>query len=70
MNQEVARAQCNSIWSDPGPEAVAGEDQSGSLLEELLAPVVPFTEQQEKVIQSLLLPHPRSGLLMLLWSVE
>lgn len=33
------RAQSNSIWSDPGPEAV-GEDQSGSLLEEPQAPVV------------------------------
>lgn len=40
MNPEEARAQCNSIWSDPGPEAVAGEDQAGSLMEELKAPVV------------------------------
>lgn len=69
MNQEEARAECYSKWSDPGPEAIAGVDQSGSLLEELQAPV-PFTQQQEKVIQTLLLPHPRSGLLMLLWPVE
>lgn len=40
MNQEEARAQCTSIWSGTGPDAVAGEDNSGFLLEELQVPAV------------------------------